>query len=246
MNKLVHAARRQLRSFGYDVVRFPSRISLAGHLKDLFTSLSINCVIDVGAHFGEYGLVLREFGYTGQIISFEPVAQSYAVLERQCSRDGRWSAHQLALGSAEGYAAINVTRVTELCSFLPSTGYADAFFRMYTPDNEVQSTENVKIERLDNIFDKIVGSLPDPNVYLKLDTQGWDLEVLKGADACLERVCALQSEVSVKPIYEGMPTYVEAISYMNSKGFELTGLFPVIRDLQNRVIEFDCMMVRTS
>jgi hypothetical protein len=80
---------------------------------------------------------------------------------------------------------------------------------------------------------------------LKLDTQGWDLEVLRGADACISRIGAVQSEVSLKAIYKGMPSFIEAITEWNRLGFEITGMFPVSRDTNNlAIVEFDCVMAR--
>ena len=82
-------------------------------------------------------------------------------------------------------------------------------------------------------------------IFLKLDTQGFDLNVLDGVGAHAGRILALQSEIAVKPIYDGMTGYMHAIAAMNGRGFELTGLFPVLRDRQLRIVEFDCVMVRS-
>src|SRR2546430_1377294 len=83
------------------------------------------------------------------------------------------------------------------------------------------------------------------NVFLKMDTQGWDLEVLRGADTCISRIGAVQSEVSLKAIYKGMPSFIEAITECNRLGLEITGMFPVTRNTNNlAVVEFDCVMTR--
>jgi hypothetical protein len=79
--------------------------------------------------------------------------------------------------------------------------------------------------------------------YLKLDTQGFDMEVLRGGSECLSTVRALQTEASVIGIYKGMPTYMETISYLNERGFHLSGLYPVGRDSSLRLVEFDCVMI---
>jgi hypothetical protein len=76
-----------------------------------------------------------------------------------------------------------------------------------------------------------------------MDTQGFDLEVLKGARQALPRILGLQSEVSVKPLYEYMPDLHEAITTMTGLGFELTGLFPVTREGLG-LIELDAVLAR--
>jgi hypothetical protein len=79
-----------------------------------------------------------------------------------------------------------------------------------------------------------------------MDTQGYDLEVLEGATGCLSSVLGLQSEIALKPIYEGMPDYLTALAKYNSLGFGITSTVPVSRDKDMTVIEFDCLMVRRS
>jgi hypothetical protein len=77
-----------------------------------------------------------------------------------------------------------------------------------------------------------------------MDTQGWDLEVLAGAERTLDRVVALQSEVSVRPIYDGMPGLTESLQTFEERGFLLSGLFPVNVDRDFAAVEFDCVAVR--
>ena len=88
------------------------------------------------------------------------------------------------------------------------------------------------------------GDVAEPRVYLKMDTQGWDLEVLAGASGCLERIQAFQSEVAMHPIYDGMPALHESLSRFQDLGFGVSGLFPVSLDSNLEVIEFDCVAVR--
>ena len=80
--------------------------------------------------------------------------------------------------------------------------------------------------------------------FLKLDTQGFDLEVLRGGAGVVASVRALQAEVSFKPIYEGIPDYKEAIAAFEKKGFEVADFFLVSTDGRNGAVEFDCLMVR--
>jgi hypothetical protein len=106
-------------------------------------------------------------------------------------------------------------------------------------------TESVMLKRLDEIFTDITEHIPQPRVYLKMDTQGWDLEVLKGASGCIGQVLALQSEVSIQAYYQDMPGYLEAIAFMHSLGFGLAGMFTVVRDTSTGLFtEMDCVMMR--
>jgi FkbM family methyltransferase len=233
------ATRRFIRRCGIELVTVHDGTALNLHLWRLFEQLDIGVVLDVGARTGEYGRSLRRNGYRGRIISFEPVGENFAILSERAANDPAWSVQQIALGNETGRSEINVTNSTVFSSFrAPNQRSADVF----GSGSEIKATETVEVRRLDDVFDDLVPGRT--NVFLKIDTQGWDLEVLRGAAATLPRVAALQTEVSVQPIYEGMPTMQDALEYLDRAGFAVSGLFPVTLDQQLRVVEFDCIAVR--
>jgi hypothetical protein len=126
-------------------------------------------------------------------------------------------------------------------SFLPPNAYCHETFG---ESGRVERVESVPIRRLETLFSDCVARVASPKVYLELDTQGFDSRVIDGLGGRLEGVEALQSEASVRPLYEGMLGYREFIERLNQAGFELTGLFCISRDAGLRAIEFDCVMVR--
>ena len=79
--------------------------------------------------------------------------------------------------------------------------------------------------------------------YLKIDTQGYDLNVLMGGAESLRQFVALQTEASVLALYKDMPSWRQVVDYLSGAGFELSGMFPVVSDEQMRLIEFDCIMI---
>jgi FkbM family methyltransferase len=244
LTSLKRTVNRVLHRLGYEFGRYPNPAVLGPHLKKLLDLYEINCVIDAGACIGQYGRLLRGVGYTGRIVSFEPVAESFAALQSTSRFDGAWLARNLALGAEERTLLINVTRHPGLCSFLePAQFIADFVGR----EAEVKAREEAAMTRLDRIFDDLVAGLATPRVYLKMDTQGYDIEVLKGAAGCLDRIVALQTEVATKYQYHGMTGYQEVISYLEERGFQISGIFPVALDERDlTAIEFDCVMVRPA
>jgi Methyltransferase FkbM domain len=111
--------------------------------------------------------------------------------------------------------------------------------------NVVERVERVMVRRLDDVVAD--GLLLAPGgVWLKVDTQGWDLEVLRGAAQTLRSISALQIELSVIPIYQGMPDYLTVLRELRQLGFEIGALTPVNRDALGRVIEFDCALIASS
>jgi FkbM family methyltransferase len=233
---------RLIRSFGWEVRRLDPDIGLDTFLWFMLPHLGVNVVLDVGARHGEFASILRQLGYTGRIVSFEPVHANMLELRRRMGSDPQWQGFQLALGSAAGLLPINVTMGSGFSSFRASSAYGREQFTEMT----VMQRQDVQVQRLDQLFSELVKGVAEPRVYLKMDTQGWDLEVFAGASGCLDRVVAVQSELSVQPLYEGMPSYQEALGIFTAAGFELSGLFPVARDASLRVIELDCVLVRPS
>jgi FkbM family methyltransferase len=236
--------KRALARFGFYLGRFPRTNTLDAHLLHLFSALRINCVFDVGAHHGDYGDQLRSIGYPGPIFSFEPVPENFKILSARCAADPKWRAFPFALGSRNETAKINVLSGATFSSFLSPSEYGRDQFGAKM---RIERTQDVEVKRLADIFDECISGIAEPRVFLKMDTQGYDLAVVEGAGARLEQVLALQTELAVKRIYDSMATsFVEMIPAMEKRGFEVTGLFPVTFDPRDklRVVEFDCVMSR--
>jgi FkbM family methyltransferase len=212
------------------------------HIGWMLRELNVNCVLDVGANEGQYGQRLREAGYAGRIVSFEPLEVHVAPLRERAAADHDWKVFACALGDSDGEADINVAP-GKVSSLLPSS----EFGRDWSDNLRDTHPETISIRRLDGLLDEATEGIQDPRIYLKLDTQGYDLPAFAGAGQRIQEVVGMQSEVSCVPIYEGMPRMHEQIPVYESQGFEITGMFPVSLDRSSlRVIEFDVVMIRVS
>jgi FkbM family methyltransferase len=241
--ELQFGVRNLLRRWGFEVVRTgrPEANLLGLHLDRLFHRLGVNVVLDVGAGGGDFGRLLRRNGYAGRIASFEPVSDSFDRLRQHSAADPRWESWRLALGSQDGPAEINVTQLRVFSSFLQRSSYSA---EEHGEASAAVRTETVPVRRLDSIAESAFGDVSGPRVYLKMDTQGWDLQVLEGASGCLDQVMAFQSEVSVRPNYDGVPSMKQSLERFEQLGFGISGLFPVALDSNLEVEEFDCIAVR--
>jgi len=231
--------------FGCDIFRIKrSHVTVERHLRTLFDVLDIDVVIDVGANQGQYGSMLRRAGYQGYIVSFEPVSATFQQLCVRSEQDEKWRSYPYALGAKNESKLINVTRFSDLASFHKPNQFAEKIFSDHV---EVSNTETVQIRTLDEVFDEVMKGIPDANIFLKMDTQGHDLEVLAGAVKSVKRILGMQSEVAVIQTYEGIPDYIESLTEFRKQGFEVTGFYPVSRDGDSQVvIEFDCVMVKCA
>jgi FkbM family methyltransferase len=187
-------------------------------LMALLDAQRIGVVLDVGANTGQYARNLRILGYRERIISFEPSSAAFAALSRVAQRDDNRSALQLALGTEQGSATMNVYKESVFNSLRP----------LVDPGkwNERQpTTETVRVERLDAIFDTLVR--PDDRVFLKIDTQGTERDVLEGGAKVLDRIAGLQLEISFSALYEGEPLFSEMVAYAAGFGYTLVCMLPL-------------------
>lgn len=202
---------------------------------DFLASREIDLVFDVGANYGQYGRWLRERGYRGRIVSFEPIAEVFAELEGHAAADPLWQAHRCGLGAASGEAVINVSRSTDFSSILPTRQAADTF----SVEANVARTETIAIRTLD----EMAADLDLSRSFLKIDTQGFEPEVLAGARDVLPRLRGVQMELPVIHLYEGGWTMSEALDTMRGHGFVLSLTSVVNHHWQDpcAVVEFDCV-----
>ena len=102
----------------------------------------------------------------------------------------------------------------------------------------------IEVKRLDSIFSDLVSGIENPRIFLKTDTQGYDIEVVRGIENRIDDIIGLQAELSVTPIYEESPHYTKSLTYFESLGFSLMNLFVVNRGKHDSILEYDCMMAR--
>jgi len=146
-------------------LRNPAAIETAAQrvvLRELLSRLRIGCVLDVGAHEGGYGQLLRDIGYAGEIVSLEPVDEPFAVLEGRARLDPRWRAHKLALGECTESLPLNVTRERNFSSFLRPAAHA---VQSFPGGAEVERRDHVEVVPLAEVFDELTvravfGDLP--------------------------------------------------------------------------------------
>lgn len=204
------------------------------YLRDYLSKWQINCVFDVGANNGKYAHHLRMMGYDGYIFSFEPILKDYLELSRLCQGDVRWKAFNFALGSENSRKPFNIIEQS-------GTVFSSFLEPKFQTNKNVQMVE---IKRLDSIFTELLSGIENPRIFLKTDTQGYDLEVVKGIENRIDDIIGLQAELSVTPIYEESPHYTKSLTYFESLGFSLMNLFVVNRGKHGKVLEYDCIMAR--
>jgi FkbM family methyltransferase len=233
--------RRAGRRAGLSITRHPAPSTLEWLTRQVFAKLDINCVLDVGAYRGEYVTFLRnEVLFEGQVFSFEPAAASYRELKAASRHDQRWQGFPYGLGSKRETGTLNVFTSGDFNSLLSPNGYGPQRFATLAAN---ATAEEVEIRRLDEVLPAVLEQVPSPRVFLKIDAQGSEMDVIDGAGEALPSIAALQLELSVRPIYRGQPSLPQTMAALADLGFELLGVFPIARD-GLRVVEFDGVFCR--
>lgn len=206
------------RRFGYDVVPFNATRHALPRRGRLLQHYGIDCVLDIGANIGQFGHELRGLGYRGLIVSFEPLSQAFEHLQAAARGDRAWRVLNIALGSAQGTQRIHRAANSEsssLLDMLPLHLEAAPYSR-YTGD------EAVRVETLDAIFDDVCRGAR--HIFMKVDTQGYEAHVLRGATLSLQHIDTLHIEMSLAPLYEGQVLFGDMYDDLTGQGFTLVGV----------------------
>lgn len=223
---------------GFDIKRYPLRDSIDYRRIQLINNYGINLVFDVGANVGQYGKRLRQCGYKGRIISFEPLSSAFRVLSRSTSNDPLWECYQLALGDTEGALNINIAKNSISSSFLPML---DRHIKA-APNSVFIGQETVSVKCLDSIANTLIS--PTDRPMLKMDVQGYEMKVLIGAKNTLHQFYIIETEISLVPLYEGQPSLLDMVKYLEEQSFVLASIHNGFTDEKGHALQVDALFVR--
>lgn len=212
--ELVH---KTFNTCGLDVRRYRPSEQTPSHYEQrrrrLMDEHGITVVLDVGAGTGCYGGALREGGFRGRIASFEPLPGSCERLRRRAAGDESWLIYNLALSDHVGEVVFHEAGNGASSSCLPmAERHLEA-----APYTAYTGEQTVRCATLDSLLDEIVR--PDDRVMLKLDVQGYEREVLRGAGETLELVDMIDTELSLCELYEGQALLPEMVTCLHEARF---------------------------
>lgn len=175
---------------------------------ELLKEWNVNTVLDVGANVGQFGKELRELGYKGHIVSFEPTSTAFRTLAARIMKDPLWEAYHLGLGSKSEEGSLFVGPDSRLSSFLEPAQVSDQVAK-----------ENVNVKRLDAWLEEHPIDLAE--TCLKLDVQGYEPDILVGAGAALPKLKAIITELGFTTSYKGQWHADEMMAFLRHKGFQM-------------------------
>lgn len=200
-----------------------------------YKKYDVSLLIDVGANTGIYGKEMRELGYQNKIVSFEPLSDAFIKLKQNASKLGNWDVFNFALGNENTTIEINVSQNSHSSSIL---NILDEHTNAEATASYV-GKQQIEVKTLDSISSGL-DFATHKEVYLKIDTQGFEMNVLNGARESLKYINTIQLEMSLKPLYQGQALYDELFKFFWNNGYSLIDIDPGFADSKNGILlQFD-------
>lgn len=232
---LKHKVRKLFWKAGLDISKFDPKSNSLARRKRLLEFYEIDTVLDVGANTGQFAIELRsDLQYSNRIISFEPLSSVFPRLKSASEIDPFWDAHNFAIGDVSETRDINISGNSYSSSML-------AMFPLHSevaPESRYLGRETVTVKTIDSFFTDICGE--STNIYMKIDVQGFEKRVLKGAENSLSKIATIQLEMSLAPLYEDELLFNEMCLFMKGKGYSLVAIENGFSDSESgRLLQVD-------
>lgn len=240
MSSIKQSIRSALRGLGVEVHRFNPAANKTARLIASLSYCSIDTVLDIGANEGQFAQELRTGGYRETIVSFEPMADAHSKLLVRSQGDSKWHvAARAAIGAGHGTVELNVAGNSVSSSVLPMLEARSKA----APDSVYRAKEPVALMPLDEAAIPFVKN--SNNILLKIDTQGYEWQVLDGAADLMTRSRAVLIELSLLPLYEGQRLWMDYINRLEAAGLTLWALEPAFVDSESgRTMQLDGLFIR--
>jgi FkbM family methyltransferase len=194
-------------------------------------------ILDAGANKGQFSLIARLFNPNARIEAFEPLDDQADIFDNVFALDEAVTLHRYALGSAEGETDINISNSPDSSSLLPISELQTQHF----PGTQRAASTTIQVKRLDCC---LTGAELGANPLLKIDVQGFELELLMGATELLPHIQTVYVECSFIELYEGQALASEVIEFLREHGFSLRGFYNPQYDAGGAAIQADLAFSR--
>jgi len=241
-NSIKKIVRKSIHWLGLDIYRLSPGTNSSLQLLKGLDSFRVDTVFDIGANTGQFASELRSMGYQGRIVSFEPLPDAYEKLSATAASDALWDVHvQGAIGDTDGEIEINIAGNSVSSSVLPMLEtHSEA-----AKGSAYVGKVNVPVFRLDTIAGEYLSGAE--NYFIKIDTQGFEWQVLGGSPETLAKAQGVLCELSLVPLYEGQRLWMEMIDRLKTEGFSLWSIQKGFVDPENgKTLQIDAIFYRDS
>lgn len=237
MNKIAKLS-AVLKVPSYRKVFLRYRVAAAVEHTAVLGSLDLRTVVDVGANRGQFSLFALNNYPTARVIAFEPLSAPADRFNQVLGGVPRVTLHRSALGASPSESDMHVSGHDDSSSLLPITSTQTELFR---GTDEVRM-ETVRVARLTDILSESDVISP---AMLKLDVQGYELEVLQGCEELLGAFDYVCAEGSFIELYEGQALAGQLIAWLSDHQFDLVCVYGTTSDRGGRAVQADMLFRRS-
>ena len=195
------------------------------HIVKTLEFYNIDLVIDIGANEGQFAKKIIEHGYQKEIVSFEPMKSAFIMLEKSLKRSTLWKAVNLGFGKENSFEFLNISKnsvSSSIAQVLETSTNVE-------PDTKFVSREKIELISLNEYLSK--NEYKDKKIFVKIDTQGYEKNIILGAEKVKDKIKGFLVELSIVKLYSSEASFNEMIDLLNKLGFEL---WSIERGFSNR------------
>tara|TARA_B100001057_G_C22871425_1_gene959108 strand:- start:11089 stop:11820 length:732 start_codon:yes stop_codon:yes gene_type:complete len=229
-------------SIGLDIHRYNPTSGSTFEVYQSIKMVRTNVILDIGANIGQFASQIRKKGYKGKIVSFEPLSSAREILLSNSLKDQNWFIHdRSAIGDNNGNIEINISKNSVSSSILP-------LLRSHTDAEETSKyigSEKTPIVTLDSVKHLYLNKFS--NCFIKIDTQGYEWQVIDGAINTINESKGILCELSLVPLYEGQHLWRDIIERFESMGFILWSFQKAFSNKQDgRTLQVDAVFLKKN
>ncbi|PTX97145.1 hypothetical protein DB345_08195 [Spartobacteria bacterium LR76] len=194
-------------------------------------------IFDIGANRGQFAIGATGLFPEADVHCFEPGSVAFSKLKAEFQDNPRVKVHKIALGRSPGVTTLRVTSQDQSSSILP----LHENHRVAYPEIVESRSEEVEVSTLTKEWEKLQPASP---VLLKIDTQGFEMAVLEGAEDVLQKIQWVILETCTRPMYEGEALFGEINEWLSRRGFFFRGPVEIHFSGENQLCQFDALFER--
>lgn len=223
--RAISSVQKKFRTLGIDIRRYHGGANEEASLAFALKHFGVTRLIDVGANEGQFGMMMRNYGFRGHMISFEPLPDAHAILSAEAAKHAPWTvARRCAVGERNGMTTLNVA--SNLAS--SSIRMMGDLHHKAAPGIHMVGQIETPLQTLDAALEQ--NEFDAMGAVLKIDTQGYEKQVLDGAPETLAKIKGLQIELSLDQVYVGQEDWFYFLDVTRNYGFKLWNLAPELYD----------------
>ncbi len=207
----------------------------------VLTNLKIDYVLDIGANEGQFAEEIRKYGFKKDILSYEPMTGAYKKLSKRSESSNNWKIYNNGFGNKVEQKTLNISKNSVSSSILNLNKKS----LIYEPKSRYIAKETINLNTLNKVLTQ--NKFKKKNIFVKIDTQGYEKNILIGASKVFKKIKGIMLEVSVVPIYKGERDFIEMIKFMKKKGFYI---WAIERGFSNkntgRVFQLDIIFINKN